>query len=231
MRTKPKKSRQQVVPDGRLRLALDEFLSRAARRSHPEGEWQEGLWRPSPQERQACCDAIRPSTANRQALESHCRSQAHVAALFGVDPVDLKTAIREERKEALRAPGDARPEQARVLNEEGNRVSLLLRELIVRRLRKAAGRATPAIERLRRIEAEEELTPALANAREAAEGLLEAIGVAELMEEALQRLNELVGSSKGKNSARPAASDRAERGDLIEEAAPRRFDKAAVRAA
>lgn len=83
----------------RLRLAIEDFYSRRARKSHPEGYWQEGLWYPSATERRACCDDIHPTLGNRQALESHCRTQSHVAALYGVPLGELKAAVRDDRKQ------------------------------------------------------------------------------------------------------------------------------------
>ncbi|HEV7672651.1 MAG TPA: hypothetical protein VGS22_29375 [Thermoanaerobaculia bacterium] len=82
----------------RLRLALEEFFGRSTRRWHPEGEWQDGLWYPSAGERQTCCEGIEPSKTNRQALESHCRKQAHVAALYGLPVGEVKAAVRDDRK-------------------------------------------------------------------------------------------------------------------------------------
>ena len=82
----------------RLRLAIENFYARSSRKAHPEGYWQDGLWYPSASERRACCEGIRPTPANRQALESHCRSQNHVAALYGVALGELKAAVRDDRK-------------------------------------------------------------------------------------------------------------------------------------
>lgn len=81
-----------------LRLAVEEFYARSTRRRHPEGEWQDGLWYPLASERRSCCEGFQPSLANRQALESHCRTQAHAAALYGVPVGELKAAVREDRK-------------------------------------------------------------------------------------------------------------------------------------
>jgi len=68
----------------RLRLAIEEFYARSTRRSHPEGGWRNSLWYPSAAERQTCCEGIEPSIENRQALESHCRTQGHVAVRYGL---------------------------------------------------------------------------------------------------------------------------------------------------
>ena len=82
----------------RLRLAVEDFYARSTRRRHPEGEWQNGLWYPAAGERRSCCEGFQPSPANRQALESHCRTQVHVASLYGVPVGELKAAVRDDRK-------------------------------------------------------------------------------------------------------------------------------------
>ena len=81
----------------RLRRAVEEFHLRKQRIRHPKGDWREGLWFPSNQERRSCC-VQRPTAANRQALESHCRTQTHVAALFEIQLGELKAVLREDRK-------------------------------------------------------------------------------------------------------------------------------------
>lgn len=83
----------------RLRQAVEEFYARSTRLWHPEGEWREGLWYPSAAERRACCTGFEPSPKNRQALESHCRSQAHVAARYGLPALELKAAVRKDRNQ------------------------------------------------------------------------------------------------------------------------------------
>lgn len=82
----------------RLRQALEDFYDRSARRRHPEGGWRDGLWYPSASERRLCCKGILPTIENRQALESHCRAQSHVAALYGVPTGELRAAVRDDRK-------------------------------------------------------------------------------------------------------------------------------------
>ena len=83
----------------RLRLAIEVFYARSTRRGHPEGDWQDGLWYPSGEERQACCKGIEPTAQNRQALESHCRTQGHVATLYSIQVGELKAAVRDDRRE------------------------------------------------------------------------------------------------------------------------------------
>ncbi len=82
----------------RLRLAIEEFYGRSQRQRHPQGEWLDGLWFPSELERRSCCEEIQPTVRNRQALEGHCRTQAHVAALFEIRIGELKAAVRADRK-------------------------------------------------------------------------------------------------------------------------------------
>jgi hypothetical protein len=96
--------RDSPVPAGRLRLALEAFLARESRALGPEGEWREGLWFPSPNERRPCCEGLQPTPANKQALESHCRSAAHVAALFEVPVLDLRRALKRARTTHEAAP-------------------------------------------------------------------------------------------------------------------------------
>ncbi len=93
------------APEGRLRLALEAFLARESRAQGPEGEWREGLWFPSPGERRPCCEGLQPTLANKQALESHCRSAVHVAALFEVPVLELRRALRKARYSQEEGPG------------------------------------------------------------------------------------------------------------------------------
>lgn len=102
--------------DARLQEAVAVVLARQERKEHPRGTWQGGLWWPDPEERRACCETIRPTPANKQALESHCRSQAHVAHLFGVPGRALRRAaleIRRERAAAARLAGAEPPAGSR----------------------------------------------------------------------------------------------------------------------
>lgn len=115
---------------GRLQQAVRVALAREVRAESPDGEWEDGLWLPSPQERRPCCEGVTPSPANRQALESHCRTQRHVAQLFDIPLAELKSAIRRSRggeggrtgapregaalTELVRVSGEAR---AQALNE------------------------------------------------------------------------------------------------------------------
>lgn len=227
MRTKPKGSREQEVPVGRLRLALDEFFARVARRSNPEGGWEEGLWQPSPGELRACCVAIRPSTANRQALESHCRSQVHVAALFGVPLPDLKAAVKAERMKQVEAPEAVLPEQ------DFSRVVQNVRSFSVRQVREQAREDLPAIKRLRDLEVDEDLPGVLDAALRAVERLLMSIKVAQNMESGLKDLNMVYSKPKSNEPAGHIDADLGAWDDLSEQdPLPRRaFEAAGARAA
>src|SRR6185295_13141815 len=113
--------------DGRVRLALETYLARVNRREQPAGEWREGLWFPSSGERQSCCEGIEPTAANRQALDSHCRTQGHVAVLYGVSVDDLRAVVRARRRAAKppiarlrhRSPPEALYEMNREARNEG----------------------------------------------------------------------------------------------------------------
>jgi hypothetical protein len=227
MRTKPRESREQEVPGGRLRLALDEFFARVARRSNPEGGWEEGLWQPSPRELRACCVAIRPSTANRQALESHCRSQTHVAALFGVALSDLKAAVKAERMKRAEAPEASRPEP------DFSKVVQNVRNFSVRQVREQVREDLPKIKRLRDLEVDENLPLILAAARKAVERLLTMIRVAQTMETGLQELGLVFSQLKPQEPAVPIGADLAKWDDPAEDdPLPRRvFEAAGARAA
>lgn len=98
-------SESSPAPEGRLRLALEALLARESRAQGPEGEWREGLWFPSPGERRPCCEGLLPTPANKQALESHCRSAAHVAALYDVPVLELRRALRRARYAQEEAQG------------------------------------------------------------------------------------------------------------------------------
>ena len=227
MRTKPRDSGAQEVPAGRLRLARDEFFARVARRSNPEGGWEEGLWQPSAQERRPCCDAINPTTANRQALESHCRSQAHVAALFGVALPDLKAAVKAERVRQAEAPVTSLPEQ------DFSNIVLNVRNFAVRQLREQVQEGLPQIKRLRDLEVDEDLSAILDAAGRAVERLLMSIKVAQNMETGLKDLNLVYSKPKPQEPAGPLRPDLAEWDEPAEgESLPRRvFEASGARAA
>jgi hypothetical protein len=88
--------------EARLEEAVRVAMGREDRTLAPQGEWRDRLWYPAPEERRPCCEGILPTAANRQALESHCRTQAHVARLFDVPACDLRRIVKQTRAAALR---------------------------------------------------------------------------------------------------------------------------------
>ncbi|HEV7667289.1 MAG TPA: hypothetical protein VGS22_02115 [Thermoanaerobaculia bacterium] len=145
-----------------MALAVETFLARELRQTSPDGDWQEGIWLPAPEERRACCEEIAPTAANKQALEAHCRTILHVAALFDVPATVLKRAVRVER-ERVAHRGSDKP-QAEVFFE----ASSAAREEAYAQLRKEATRFVPVQERLQAIGKEDP---------EALAALLEAAGI------------------------------------------------------
>jgi hypothetical protein len=173
----------------RLRLAIESFYARSTRRAHPEGSWQEGLWYPSASERRACCEDIRPTAANRQALESHCRSQNHVATLYGVPLGELKAAVRDDRKRGSPiaqhvAASFVGPRPRRT--ESFSELSQNTREETFERLHAALSHTLPLLERLHALGGEkgpeEEVAPLLETAFASAERLLATLNSARNLE-------------------------------------------------
>lgn len=95
--------------DERLDKAARVAVAREERLESPRGEWRDRLWYPAPEERRGCCEPITPTEANRQALESHCRTQAHVAQLFDVPLADLRRTAKRAREAGARAAGQRPP--------------------------------------------------------------------------------------------------------------------------
>jgi hypothetical protein len=87
--------------EARLQEAGRAAIAREERTESPRGEWRERLWYPAPEERRACCESITPTEANRQALESHCRTQAHVAQLFDVPLPELRRTVKRLKRSRL----------------------------------------------------------------------------------------------------------------------------------
>jgi hypothetical protein len=55
-----------------------------------------GRWYPTPQERRACCDAVRPPSRTwPYSLYSHCCTVRHVAALYDLDERTLRQHLRD----------------------------------------------------------------------------------------------------------------------------------------
>lgn len=76
--------------------AYNEYVSRKARLSHPDGEFDNaGRWYPSKSESCACCEGLRsPSRSYPYSLMFHCRTIQHVAARHGVDASTIRRAAR-----------------------------------------------------------------------------------------------------------------------------------------
>lgn len=81
---------------GNAVAAARQWLARNKGPSRPSGRW-DGASRfyPSDDEHRECCDDIRdPSRAYPYSLWSHVHSARHVAALYDVDPVDVRRAVK-----------------------------------------------------------------------------------------------------------------------------------------
>ncbi len=120
-------SMSELTPEAqaRLREAVRTAIAREDRAESPRGEWRDRLWYPADDERQDCCENITPTEANRQALESHCRTQAHVARLFQVPRGELRRAVRlarEHEELASRPPVRLHP----LPSSRGGRADVLL---------------------------------------------------------------------------------------------------------
>jgi len=85
--------------------AAYEYVRRQKRDVHPDGIFDGvGRWYPSDSEERPCCDYIRrPSGRWPYSLMVHCRSVVHVAALYGVDPREVRRAVKEGAWEILQA--------------------------------------------------------------------------------------------------------------------------------
>jgi len=85
--------------------AAYEYVRRQERRVHPAGKFDRGgRWYPGEAEEQPCCKSIRnPSRAWPYTLMTHCRSLPHIAALYGVDPKEVRRAVKEDAWEVLQA--------------------------------------------------------------------------------------------------------------------------------
>ena len=86
-------------PSSGLAEAVAGLHKRDSREAKPDGYWQDGVWFPSPTERQPCCDRVQPPIGTRSGsklrLYDHCRSLEHVANLYGVSPIELRRAFHD----------------------------------------------------------------------------------------------------------------------------------------
>lgn len=176
------------APKGRLRLALEALLAREAREQGPEGEWRDGLWFPSPSERRPCCDGLIPTPANKQALESHCRSAVHVAALFDVPVLELRRALRRARYTKNESPspaGASAPRTTMTNTERLARVSRAARSEAFQALRKDAQEGGGVLLKLSTLDEDasaEELSPLFETAGKVLERLVVNLGNAAQLE-------------------------------------------------
>ena len=76
--------------------AARRYLTLKSRTAHPHGTFdQKGRWYPSNEERQSCCHHISgPTRSYPYSLMVHCRTVEHVANTYGVDPRELRRAVR-----------------------------------------------------------------------------------------------------------------------------------------
>jgi len=177
--------------DGRLQLALETYLARVNRREQPAGEWREGLWFPSSGERQACCEGIEPTAANRQALDSHCRTQGHVAVLYGVSVDDLRAVVRARRRAAkppiARLRHRSPPEALYEMNREARNGGL-------EDLRAVSAEELRVLSQLPTLPGDDDLTESLEQAWGSAKRLAAAIHYSRTLETSL-RYTEMVMSA------------------------------------
>ena len=175
------------APEGRLRLALEALLAREAREQGPEGEWRDGLWFPSPSERRPCCESIQPTPANKQALESHCRSAVHVAALFEVPALELRRALRRARYTKYEGPRQLAASAPKPMSNTDRlaRVSRAARSEAFQALRKEAQAGGEILHKLSTLDEDapaEELGPIFSTAGEVFERLVSNLGNAAQLE-------------------------------------------------
>jgi len=76
-----------------LQAAADAWRRRKAGEM-PAGTWDKwGWWAPVRDEHAPCCDWVCPNDKHPHANLHHCRTVAHVAALYGVDPEALRRQL------------------------------------------------------------------------------------------------------------------------------------------
>lgn len=111
--------------DQKLESAIEEYISRKDRTSHPEGAFdKQGRWYPSEAERCGCCDTVRsPSRAYPYSYMLHCRTVGHIANLYGVPVTDLRKAVLT-RQPAQRQGGENYYKLVAIHPETGQMVSV-----------------------------------------------------------------------------------------------------------
>ncbi len=86
----------EVAKARKLQEAADCYRRRKARREHPRGYFdRQQRWFPYEAEYLDCCHSIRtPSARFPYSLMVHCRTVAHVAGLYKVDPEELRRYLK-----------------------------------------------------------------------------------------------------------------------------------------
>ncbi len=94
------KKNTKTITDTQILKAAQEYLDRRDRITNPDGKFDRaGRWYPSESEECDCCSGIRtPSRAYPYSYMVHCRTAAHVAALYNVDVRDVRKAARQIEK-------------------------------------------------------------------------------------------------------------------------------------
>jgi hypothetical protein len=129
-----------------IEAAYQEYEARQDRRKHPEGTFDKaGRWYPTEAEHQDCCNGVRnPSRSHPYSRMTHCRSIPHVAAVFGVDPKELRKCARQHRP-PNREGGElyykmvARLEDGRLVSIYNGRTEYVLGQTLIEQARKEHG--------------------------------------------------------------------------------------------
>jgi hypothetical protein len=83
-----------------MRDALDCYYRRLRLQEEPTGKIRFGFWFPSEEEERSCCSIMfKKSNKEWNALLRHCRTVAHVANLFSVDPRQMMDLVKEIAEE------------------------------------------------------------------------------------------------------------------------------------
>jgi hypothetical protein len=88
------------TPISSVEAAVKCVEARQNRTKHPDGTFdKQDRWRPSDEEKCACCADIRPPSVNYPfSLMMHCRTVPHIANLFGVNAFELRKAVNAHKK-------------------------------------------------------------------------------------------------------------------------------------
>lgn len=89
---------EKAVKELTIKSAAGEYFDRRLFRSHPKGYQDDaGRWHLAKEEQRECCKKVK----NWHRFNNHARSLEHVAALFGVDPHELRKVIAESLDEHI----------------------------------------------------------------------------------------------------------------------------------